>query len=149
MSSLQQYCTFRVGDLLLGIEVLQVQEVIRFHETTRVPLAPRVVRGLINLRGQIVMAIDLRERLGMLPLEEQLQPLNIVVRTSDGPVSFLADEIGDVLELDPGQLEPSPETVPTIIKELVLGIHKHNLQLILMLNPESVVQVQETAGRIA
>ncbi len=149
MARLQQYCTFHVGDLLLGIEVLQVQEVIRFHEITGVPLAPRLVRGLINLRGQIVMAVDLRERLGLPPLPGGLQPLNIVIRTSDGPVSLLADEIGDVLELDPSILEAPPETVPPIIKELVIGIHKYQDNLILIVDPERIIQANEAVARIA
>src|SRR4051794_10190615 len=88
-----QFSTFSLAGLLLGVEVLQVQEVIRYQEMTRVPLAPAEVRGLINLRGQIVTAIDLRRRLGLPDRAEHEQPMNVVVRTSDGVISLLVDEI--------------------------------------------------------
>jgi len=59
--------TFFVADLFFGVDVLRVQEVLRFQQMTRVPLAPDVIEGLINLRGQIVTAIDMRRRLGLPP----------------------------------------------------------------------------------
>ena len=67
---------------------------------TQVPLAPQVVRGLINLRGQIVTAIDLRRRLEMEPRPAGQPPMNVVVRSDDGAISFLVDEIGDVVEVE-------------------------------------------------
>ena len=112
MASVRQFCTFSVDGLLLAIDVLEVQEVIRYQEMTRVPLAPPVVRGLINLRGQIVTAIDLRRRLGLPPAADDQRPMNVVVRTDDGAVSLLVDEIGDVIELGNQKLERPPETVP-------------------------------------
>ena len=75
-----QLCTFFVGDFHFGIDVLQVQEVLRFHEMTAVPLAPPIIRGLINLRGQIVTAMDLRERLG---INDRLVRLSIGVEDAD------------------------------------------------------------------
>ena len=112
MASLRQFCTFSVHNLLLAIDVLEVQEVIRYQEMTRVPTAPPVVRGLINLRGQIVTAIDLRRRLALPPSGDDQRPMNVVVRTGDGAISLLVDEIDDVLELDECDCErprkPSP-----------------------------------------
>jgi purine-binding chemotaxis protein CheW len=61
----QQFCSFQLKDQFFGVPVQQVQEVIRYQEMTRVPLVPQVIRGLINLRGKIVMAVDLRRRFGM------------------------------------------------------------------------------------
>src|SRR5215813_3657652 len=95
----RQFCTFHVGNLFLGIEVQQVQEVIRYLEMTRVPLAADAVMGLINLRGQIVTAIDLRRRLQIAPRPFDEQPMNVVVRDGENAVSLLVDRIGDVLEL--------------------------------------------------
>src|ERR1700733_1145636 len=83
MANDRQFCTFLVDGLYLGIEVLQVQEVIRFQEMTRVPLASPVIKGLINLRGQIVTAIDLRQRLELADLPEGSLPMNVVVLTND------------------------------------------------------------------
>jgi purine-binding chemotaxis protein CheW len=86
MSVRQQLCTFFLDDLYFGVEVQKVQEVIRYQEMTRVPLAQPVVRGLINLRGQIVTAIDMRRRLGLPALSADRLPMNVVIRTDDGPV---------------------------------------------------------------
>jgi chemotaxis signal transduction protein len=96
----RQFCTFFVDDLFLGIDVQQIQEVIRYQAMTRVPLAAASISGLINLRGQIVTAIDLRCRLG-LPLRKPGEsPMNVVVRDGDNVISLLVDRIGDVLEVD-------------------------------------------------
>ena len=122
MANLRQFCTFSVADLYLAIDVLEVQEVIRYQEMTRVPTAPRVVRGLINLRGQIVTAIDLRRRLDLPPAADGQRPMNVVIRTDDGAVSLLVDEIGDVLEFECHKLEKPPATVPAAVRELVTGI---------------------------
>jgi purine-binding chemotaxis protein CheW len=94
----RQFCTFYLGQHYFGIDVLKVQEIIRYQTMTRVPLAPPVVRGLINLHGQIVTAMDLRRRLELPDRPADAQPVNVVVHTDDGAVSFLVDEIGDVLQ---------------------------------------------------
>src|SRR3954447_7509100 len=95
-----QFSTFFVTDLFFGVDVLNVQEVLRFQPMTPVPQAPGVIEGLINLRGQIVTAVDMRRRLQLPPRDEEKSPMNIVVRTTDGAVSLLVDEIGDVLDMD-------------------------------------------------
>jgi len=141
MAKLRQFCSFAVDDLLLAIDVLEVQEVIRYQEMTRVPTAPPVVRGLINLRGQIVTAIDLRRRLGLAPAADDHRPMNVVVRTDDGAVSLLVDEIDDVLELDEHECESAPETIPTAIRDLVAGIYRLSDRLLIILNPEKVINI--------
>jgi purine-binding chemotaxis protein CheW len=139
MANAQQFCTFYVDGQFFGVPVQQVQEVIRYQEMTRVPLVPRVIRGLINLRGQIVVAIDLRRRLNATDrLADQL-PMNVVVRTGDGAVSLLVDEIGDVLEVQDDTFEPPPETLQNSSRELVLGVHKLPRQLLLILDIEKAV----------
>src|SRR3954469_16736206 len=99
MADAHQYCTFYLGAHSFGLDVLKVQEIIRYQEMTRVPLAPPVVRGLINLRGQIVTAIDLRRRLELHDRPADQFPVNVVVYTDDGAVSLLVDEIGDVMDV--------------------------------------------------
>src|SRR5579864_362520 len=101
-----QYCTFYADGYCFGLEVLRVQEIIRYQPMTRVPLAPPVVRGLINLRGQIVTAIDLRSRLELQDRPADQLPVNVVVRADDGAISLLVDEIGDVLEVPEKLFEP-------------------------------------------
>lgn len=145
MAGERQFCTFRLGDLFLGIDVLQVQEVLRTQAMTRVPLAPRAVRGLINLRGQIVTAIDLRERLGLSPLEDGRQAMNVVVRTDDGAVSLLVDDIGDVLEADGGSCEAPPETLRGEARELIPEVYKLPDRLLLILDTERALRLEAVA----
>ena len=144
--SAQQFCTFSLGDLFLGIEVLQVQEVIRPQPMTRVPLGPKSVRGLINLRGQIVTAIDLRERLGLPHRTGDQPPMNVVVRTDEGAVSLLVDEIGDVLEVDDDLLEPLPETLGDAARGLIRGVYKLPATLLLVVDLAAVLGL-EAASR--
>jgi purine-binding chemotaxis protein CheW len=136
MSVSNQFCTFHLDSLFFGIEVQKVQEVIRYQEMTRVPLASPVVRGLINLRGQIVTAIDLRRRLGLAPRPDGRLPMNVVVRTDDGPTSLLVDEIGDVLEVDSNTFERPPETLKGSARELIRGAYKLKDRLLLTLDTE-------------
>jgi len=124
-----------------------VQEVIRYQEMTRVPLVPQVIRGLINLRGQIVMALDLRRRFGMEERPDSQLPMNVVVRTDDGAVSFLVDEIGDVLEADDEDFERPPETLQGVARELVRGVYKLPERLMMVLDTERVVGGEENAVR--
>jgi purine-binding chemotaxis protein CheW len=129
-----QYCTFRVAKRLLGVEVQHVQEVIRSQAMTRVPLAGRAVGGLINLRGQIVTAIDLRERLGLPPRESNQEPMNVVVRDEDDVVSLLVDEIGDVMEVDGDLFESPPSTASFEARRMIEGAFKLSSELLLVLN---------------
>lgn len=134
MAEITQYCTFWVDSLYLGIDVHRVQEVMRTLETTPVPLAPTAVVGLINLRGQIVTAIDLRRRLGMPERPADREPMNVVMRTEDGAVCLVVDEIGDVIEIDSDAFEKNPDTMRGEIRELIRGVYKLNGQLLLILD---------------
>jgi len=129
----KQFATFVVGGLHFGVEVLQVQEVLKYQPMTRVPLMPGVVQGLINLRGQIVTAIDLRERLSLGPRSDDTLPMNVVVRTSGGVVSLLVDEIDDVVDIDARRVEATPATVTGAARDVIVGVYqlKDSLQLAL------------------
>jgi len=140
------YCTFWLDGLFFGVEVLQVQEVIRYQRMTNVPLAPDVVSGLINLRGQVVTAIELRRRLALPPRPDGRLPMNVVVRTDDGPVSLLVDEIGDVLEVDDAAFETPPETLDGVARELVTGVYKLQDRLLLVLDVDRALRIPAGAG---
>jgi purine-binding chemotaxis protein CheW len=139
MSSNTQLCTFTVDDLLFGVEVTQVQEVIRFQHMTQVPLAPRVIRGLINLRGQIVTAIDLRSCLGLAPRRPDELPMNVVIRGVEGSVSLLVDSIGDVIEVSEDSFETPPSTMHAAQREVIDAVCKLPGRLLLVLDPERAV----------
>jgi purine-binding chemotaxis protein CheW len=139
MTDNKQFATFFLNGLFFGVEVLKVQEVIRYQEMTRVPIAPAMIQGLINLRGQIITAIDLRRRLDMPPRAESRLPMNVVVRTDDGAVSLLVDEIGDVVEIQDDTYEQLPETLTGVARELIRGVYKLKERLLLVLDTERTV----------
>ena len=127
-----QYCTFRLGDLTLGIEVGQVQEVLRQGELTAVPLAPAHVRGLINLRGQIVTAIDMRPQLGL--GADGLLGACAVVQAGDETISLLVDEVGDVVSPPADDYEEIPAGVPERVRAVVSGTYQLTGRLLLVLD---------------
>ena len=143
MASSQQFCTFLLDGHVFGTPVSQVQEVIQYQEMTRVPLAPDAVGGIINLRGQIVSAIDLRCRLGLPPRPQGQLPINIVVRAHEGPVSLLVDEIGDVIEVDENTLESPPVTLRGFAREVLQGVYKLSGCLLLALDIDRVVDLAD------
>jgi purine-binding chemotaxis protein CheW len=144
-----QFCTFYLDKLLFGVELKGVQEVIRSLDMTKVPLAPAVVSGLINLRGQIVTAVDLRRRLELEPGPAGMLARNVVVRSKDGAVSLLVDEIGDVVEVDEVSFEPPPETLRGSVRTMILGVHKLNDRLLHVLDIEKACQMTEVAETAA
>jgi purine-binding chemotaxis protein CheW len=131
-----QFATFFVADLFFGVDVLRVQELLRYQPMTPVPQAPDVIEGLINLRGQIVTAIDMRRRLRLPPGGAEQTPMNMVVRTDDGAVSLLVDEIGDVLDVDEATYERPPENLDPAARELIRGVYKLKGRLLLVLDAE-------------
>lgn len=139
------FCSFFVDGYFFGVPVQEVQEVFRYQEMTRVPLAPAVVEGLINLRGQIVTAIDLRARLGLPPRGEGQRPMNVVVRADDSAVSLLVDEIGDVLEVRPEDFEAPPETLSGVARDKIRGIYKLDDRLLLILDTSRTINLCDSA----
>jgi purine-binding chemotaxis protein CheW len=140
-----RYCTFRLVELLIGIDVAHVQEVLTHDHMTSVPLAPPEVRGLINLRGQIVTAVDLRGSFGLPPSKEL--PLIAVVRAGEETVSLLFDKVGDVVGPPPGDYEPVPAGVPALVRELVSGTYKLSGKLLLVLDLQRVAAWFERRDR--
>ena len=140
MNDVKQLSTFHLDQFLFGIDVRRVQEIIRTLDLTRVPLAPDVVSGLINLRGQIVTAIDLRRRLELPPRPEGVRPMNVVIRMGEEAVSLLVDTIGAVLNVEPEAFEKPPETLTGVARDLILGTYKLKDRLLLVLDIDKVVE---------
>lgn len=138
-----QLCTFVVGDVLFGIDVDRVLEVVGPMPVTPVPLAARAVRGLLNLRGQIVTAIDARARLGFEPPEDAAHDdrrAAIVVRTDGGIVCVLIDEIGDLVSFDaPG--EAPPPTMSRALRAVVDGIFELDGRLLLQIEASKFAEL--------
>jgi purine-binding chemotaxis protein CheW len=142
MSPILQLCSFRLLNAFLGMDVQKIQEVLPYQEMTPVPLAPKGVRGLINLRGKIVTAIDLRTMLDLPPHAPDARPMNIVIQAQGGAVSLLVDSIGDVIEVAPEDLEATPETVDPRMRSLIIGTHKLPRELLIVLDVERILALE-------
>jgi purine-binding chemotaxis protein CheW len=134
MAKVQQFCTFFVAGQYFGLDVLKVQEINHYQVMTRVPLALPTVRGLINMRGQIVAAIDLRRRLELPDRPAGQAPVNVVVKTDDGLLSLLVDEVGDVLRVNESAFEKPPDTIKDTARDLIRGAYKLKDRLLLLLD---------------
>ncbi len=165
MSETNQYCTFFADHFHFAIDVDHVQEVLQPMPVTHVPLASDVIDGLVNLRGQIVTAIDLRTRLELPRREPSTPSVSLIVRTKSGLMSVRTDRLGDVLDsesimlsrssatdgltsasdLDAAkeaplfQLEPLPDTVQGPVREVTRGIIQLETSLLLVLDPEQLL----------
>ncbi|HEV2641533.1 MAG TPA: chemotaxis protein CheW [Candidatus Elarobacter sp.] len=113
--------SFRLGRQWFGVPVLDVQEVLVAQRVARVPLAPRDVRGFLNLRGQIVTAVDLHERLAVEPLDADT-PMNVVVRDGDELFALIVDEVGDVVAVPADVVEPAPATLDDVWARACTGV---------------------------
>ena len=142
--SAAQLSTFSVGGHQSGVEVAAVQEVILHQPMTRVPLAPADLGGLINLRGQVIPAVDLRRRLGFPDRVAGQPPMDVILQTRDGLVSLLVDGIGDVVEVPDEAFEEPPETLHGIGRELIRGAYKLDDALLLLLDVQAAVDLQRT-----
>lgn len=136
-----QYCTFWVDELFFGVAVDEVQEVIRHQPMTRVPRAHDAVSGLINLRGQIVTAVDLRVRLGLPSRDPERLPMNVIVRSRGEIVSILVDDIGDVIDVADLELQPVPSTMPVVVRDVVHGVRILPSEILLVLDADRALDV--------
>jgi purine-binding chemotaxis protein CheW len=143
MGESRRFCTFYLEKYFFGIELLDVQEVLQQLELTAVPLAPHAVRGLLNLRGQIVMAVDLRRQLELPERPAKRPAMHVIVRTGDDAVSLLVDEIGDVVEASDDSFEQPPETLRGNVRSAIRGVHKLENELMLVLDTNWVCTVEE------
>ena len=137
----RQFCTFYLADLFMGIEVEKVQEILRFDGVTPVPLAPEPVSGLINLRGQIVTAIDLRRRVAVRDSEIAAQPMNIILSAAGGSLSFVVDRVGDVVEVEDADFEQPPDTLKGRARQLIRGAYKLERNLLLILDVDHAAKL--------
>ncbi len=140
-SARTQYATFEVAGHHLGIRVLEVQEVLRHQQVTPVPLAPAVIAGLINVRGQIIPALDMRRLLLFHERGELDESLSVVLQTDSGPVCLQVDQIGDVVEIESASLESPPPTLEPGLKRCLGGVCQMKDSLLLVLDTGRIVDV--------
>lgn len=144
--STKQFSTFLVNESLYGIEVDKVQEISNVMSITSVPLAPSFIHGLINLRGQIATAIDLRE-LFLLPKDTtRSEYINVVCKVKGVLLSFMVDEISDVMELDQNEFEETPENIDINVTQFMVGVYKLKTNLLSILDVEKIMDYINKKG---
>lgn len=139
---IQQICTFFLNSTRFGIEVEDVQEIIKQQPLTSVPLASPDICGLMNLRGQVIPVVDLPCRLGLRLMSCSIgeQPVyNVIVRSTDDVVSFVVDGIGDIMDCSPESLEPPPATLDPHIRSSLKGAYKLEHDFLLVLNTQKIL----------
>ena len=142
----RQLCTFFVGELFLGIEVTRIQEVLRDWMITPVPTANPAIRGLINLRGQIVTAVDLRTCFKIPDRDRDDSPPTILVLDGGAELlSLVVDRPGDVLEVEDGCFEEPPDTLKNESRRLIRGAYKLEHNLLLVLDVDHVFDLDAVA----
>jgi purine-binding chemotaxis protein CheW len=144
-----QYITFRLGDELFAIGVSQVREVLEIARITRVPTAPEFMRGVVNVRGKAIPVVDLRRRFGLPPAEDTLQTRIIVLELDlDGETTVLggvADSVHEVIELEPGQIDPPPRIAMRWRTEFIRGMGRRGDDFIIVLDIDSVFSSEDLA----
>lgn len=138
-TTVDRYCTFWVGNQHYGLDVASVREVLQEQSTTAVPAASAVIGGLINLRGEIVTAVDLRYRLQLPPREDEGGSMNIVVNLDDEVISLVVDRVGDVIDLPADRIEAVPDTVPDHVRAVMLGVLRTEAGLVQILDAAKLV----------
>lgn len=136
-----QYVSFWLDEQLLGVPVNVVQEVLNPQKIAKTPLARPEIAGLLNLRGQIVTAVNLRERMGLRALAGDRESMNVVVRHNNESFSLLVDEVGDVININGETLQPVPHTLDAHWKSVTKGVFRLEKRLFIILNVAAVLKL--------
>jgi purine-binding chemotaxis protein CheW len=136
-----EYVTVTVGGQLFGLPINRVQDVFMLDRLTRVPLAPREIAGVLNLRGRIVTAIDMRCRLGLPPLENRKATMAVGTEVRGESFGLVIDQVGEVMKLTNASLEPNPVNLDPRWTRISAGVHRLESQLIVILDVDRVLEL--------
>lgn len=144
-----QLTTFWVDTNLCGVKVLDVQEILHYRKITPVALVPEHVRGLMNLRGDIVTVLDLRRMFGLPPLADETTSMNLVVQTADEAVSLFVDRMATIVEVTADQLLPPPDTIQNALAGYLSAVCQVHDDLLLILDLEAILRLQENGTELS
>lgn len=144
--NLNEYVTAMIGGQLFGLPIRRVQDVFLPERLTRVPLAPREIAGLLNLRGRIVTLIDMRRRLGLEPRTDDAPSMAIGVELRGESYGLLIDSVGEVLKVDDETREPNPINLDPRLARVSAGIHRLDGQLLMVVDVDRVLDIGVTAS---
>ena len=140
------YVTFSTGRQIFGVPISRVQEVFRPARITRVPLAGEQIAGVLNLRGRIVTAIDMRNRLDLQARGEGPAPMAIGIESRGESFGLLVDALGEVLRLADADIEANPINLDRRLASVSAGVHRLNGQLLVVLDVDRVLAVGTEAA---
>jgi len=140
---LTQLVTFSIGDEEFGVNILQVQEIIRTMEITNVPRAPEFVEGVINLRGKVIPIVDMRRRFGLKSKEHDKYTRIIVIEIEMIIVGFVVDSVSEVLRIPASSVQPPPPVVAGMDSDYIDGVGKLDDRLLILLNLDSLLDNEE------
>lgn len=145
----RQFLTFRIASEFYGLELSQTREIIEYNGITEVPLMPSFLRGVINLRGEVVPVIDLSVRLGRKPIEVQKRTCIIVVEMQNNDqnhvLGLLADGVSEVIEMDEENIEDAPSFGANIRADFIQGIAKQGDAFVVLLDANNALSIRELA----
>jgi purine-binding chemotaxis protein CheW len=145
-----QYLTFKLGDEVFALDIGKVREVLDFTMVTKVPQTPDFMRGVINLRGNVVPVVDMRLKFGLSMTEKTVNTCVIITEIDvDGEstvVGAMADSVQEVLDMGPEQIEPPPRIGAKLNTDFIMGMGKHNDQFVIILNIDRLFSGDELAG---
>ncbi len=147
--SMLQVIGFRIGAEEYGLEILKVREIIRVGEITRMPRAPAFVRGIINLRGDVIPVLSLGQRFGLQTAEDGASARVIVVEIGGRLIGMMVDSVSAVLRVPAGQIDPPPPIIGGMSRRYVRGVAKLEKSLVILLDIERVLSEDEQAGLAA
>lgn len=136
-----EYVTAMIGDQLFGLPISRVQDVFMPDRLTRVPLAPPEIAGVLNLRGRIVTAIDMRARLGLPKRDDGRQSMAVGIESKGESYGLLIDVIGEVLKLNESAAEPNPVNLDARLARVSAGVHRLDGQLLVVLDVDRVLDM--------
>jgi len=137
--NLIEYVTVLIGEQLFGLPISRVQDVFMPDRITRVPLADPEIAGVLNLRGRIVTAIDMRRRLGLPPRSDERPPMAVGIEVKGESYGLLIDTVGEVMKLGEATLEPNPVNLDARLARVSAGVHRLDGQLMVILDVDAVL----------
>ena len=136
-----EYVTATIGGQLFGLPISRVQDVFAPERLARVPLAAPEIAGMLNLRGRIVTAIDMRKRLGLAPLEDGKPRMAVCIESKGESYGLLIDAIGEVLKLSGASREDNPVNLDPRLARVSAGVHRLDGSLLVVLDVDRVLEV--------
>lgn len=143
--TLVEYVTVMIGEQLFGLPISRVQDVFMLDRLTRVPLSPPEIAGVLNLRGRIVTAIDMRKRLALPRREDGKKPMAIGIESKGESYGLLIDTVGEVLKLAEDTREPNPVNLDPRLARVSAGVHRLDGQLLVVLDVDRVLEMSSEA----